>query len=303
MQPSTGPTAYTRRNVLQLLASGVAGSALLPSLARAADRADVRESEGEGEGEGESAPRVDRIGLQLYTVRSALAKDLEGTIAAVAAAGITELEFAGYYNKSPEWWRELMTRHRLSAPSTHEALPKTDEGWSAIMDRAAAMGHSLVVVPFVGADYRGSRDNWLRLVDRLNIGGEHAKKSGLQFGYHNHDFEFAPVGTDTGFNIIMQQSDAALVKIELDIYWAVKAGHDPLKIIRDWPKRVVACHVKDAGPAPERQMRDVGAGTIDFKTLLDEGRKQGLAHWFIEHDQPTDPLASIRASAAAMKKL
>lgn len=170
------------------------------------------------------------------------------------------------------------------------------------MDRAKAMGHELVIVPHVGTQYRGTRDNWLRLVDRLNVGGEQAKKAGLQFGYHNHDFEFAPVGDDTGFNIIVEQSDAALVKIELDIYWAVKAGHDPLKIMKDWPNRIVACHVKDAGPDPERQMRDVGAGTIDFKTLLADGRKHGLKHWFIEHDQPADPLASIRASAAAMLK-
>ncbi len=269
MEPVSGSPAYTRRNVLQLLASGVAGSALLPSLLRAAEQEHAINFD--------EARRINRIGLQLYTVRSALAKDLEGTIAAVAAAGITELEFAGYYNKPPEFWRELTARHKLTAPSTHEALPKTDDGWTAIMDRAKAMGHSLVIVPFVGGEYRGARDNWLRLVDRLNVGGEQAKKAGLQFGYHNHDFEFAPVGDDTGFNIIVEQSDAALVKIELDIYWAVKAGHDPLKIMTDWPNRIVACHVKDAGPAPERQMRDVGAGTIDFKKLP-QARTQILVH-------------------------
>ena len=289
MEPSSfGQSTLSRRKVLQLLAAGVAGSAILPLLARA-------ESSGFA-----ARRRIGRIGLQLYTVRSALAKDIEGTIAAVAAAGITELEFAGYYNKSPAWWRELLKQHGLTAPSTHEALPATDSGWPAILDRANSMGHDIVIVPFVGNSYRGSRDNWLKLSERLDIGALKAKAAGLQFAYHNHDFEFAPVDGTTGYEILTSQTDKALVKLELDMYWAVKAGHDPLAIMTQHSGRVICCHVKDASAAPERTMLDVGAGTIDFKTLLATGRTLGLKHWFIEHDQPTNPLASVNASAAAM---
>ena len=293
MEGSSCPPAYTRRRVLQRLAAGVAGSALLPSLTRAGavpEPFDVA-----------TARRIDRIGLQLYTVRRALAKDLDGTIAAVAAAGVTELEFAGYYDKSPAWWSETMTRHGLTAPATHEALPATDDGWPAIVDRAKGMGHAIVIVPFVGNSYRGTRDNWMTLAERLNTGAQQAKAAGLEFAYHNHDFEFAPVDGTTGYDILTSQTDASLVKLELDLYWAVKAGHDPLAIMKQHAGRVVCCHVKDAGPAPERTMRDVGAGTIDFKTLLAAGRGYGLRHWFIEHDQPADPLASVTASAAAMR--
>lgn len=289
MEPSSfGQSALSRREMLQLLAAGVAGSAILPLLARAESS------------EFAARRRIGRIGLQLYTVRSALAKDIEGTIAAVAAAGITELEFAGYYNKSPAWWRELLKQHGLTAPSTHEALPATDSGWPAILDRANGMGHDIVIVPFVGNSYRGSRDNWLKLSERLDIGALKAKAAGLQFAYHNHDFEFAPVDGTTGYEILTSQTDKALVKLELDMYWAVKAGHDPLAIMTQHSGRVICCHVKDASAAPERTMLDVGAGTIDFKTLLAKGRTLGLQHWFIEHDQPTDPLASVKASAAAM---
>lgn len=289
MEPSSfGQSALSRREMLQLLAAGVAGSAILPLLARAESS------------EFAARRRIGRIGLQLYTVRSALAKDIEGTIAAVAAAGITELEFAGYYNKLPAWWRELLKQHGLTAPSTHEALPATDSGWPAILDRANGMGHDIVIVPFVGNSYRGSRDNWLKLSERLDIGALKAKAAGLQFAYHNHDFEFAPVDGTTGYEILTSQTDKALVKLELDMYWAVKAGHDPLAIMTQHSGRVICCHVKDASAAPERTMLDVGAGTIDFKTLLAKGRTLGLQHWFIEHDQPTDPLASVKASAAAM---
>jgi len=287
---SFSESALSRREVLRLLAAGVAGSALLPALTYATSSDD------------EARRRIGRIGLQLYTVRSALSKDIEGTIAAVAAAGITELEFAGYYNKSPAWWTELLKKHALTAPATHEALPATDDGWPAIFDRAKGMGHEIVIVPFVSNTYRGTRDNWMRLAERLDTGAQQAKAAGLQFAYHNHDFEFAPVEGTTGYDILTSQTDASLVKLELDMYWAVKAGRDPLEIMTRHSGRVICCHVKDASAAPERTMLDVGAGTIDFKTLLAKGRTVGLKHWFIEHDQPTDPLASIRASAAAMLK-
>ncbi|MCO4101274.1 sugar phosphate isomerase/epimerase family protein [Gemmatimonas sp.] len=286
------PRITSRRDALRLMAAGVAGSVLLPQLAQASRFADVG-----------AVPRIDRIGLQMYTVRAALSKDIEGTVAAIAKAGITELEFFNPFGKDVAWWQALLKQHGLTAPSAHEALPKTDDGWKPIFERAQGMGHKLVVVPYVGDEFRGSKANWQRLADRLNAGATMAKAAGLQFGYHNHDFEFAPVDGTTGYEILTTQTDKDLVKLELDLYWAVKAGQDPLAIMKRWPGRIVAVHVKDAGPAPERKMMDVGTGTIDFKSILATGRKQGLRHWFIEHDNPTDAIASITASAAAMKTL
>jgi sugar phosphate isomerase/epimerase len=247
--------------------------------------------------------RLQRIGLQLYTVRAALRRDLEGTVAAVARAGVTDLEFFDLFGQSVPWWRAVLARHGLAAPSTHAPLPPTDAGWSAIFDRARAMGHQLVVVPWVGPEHRGSRSSWQRLAERLDIAALKARAAGLQFGYHNHDFEFAPVDGTTGWEVLTTQTDPTAVKLQLDLYWAVKAEQDPLAILRRWPHRVVAVHVKDAGPAPARRMMDVGAGTIDFRTILATGRRQGLAHWFIEHDDPADPIASVTTSAAAMRQL
>lgn len=276
----------SRRSALQLLAAGVAGGTLLPKLASA---------------DGSSHRRIDHIGLQLYTVRSALGKDLEGTLAAIAAAGITELEFAGYYDKPAKWWRDTMRAHGLTAPSSHIALPRSDADWAPHFAMAKDMGHHWVIVPFVGAEYRGA-DGFKRLADRLNSSGALAKAEGLRMGYHNHDFEFAPLDGGThGMAILLKNTDPSLVDFELDLYWTVKAGQDPLAMIKAHPGRFACCHVKDAGPAPARAMMDVGTGTIDFKTILAAGRKAGLQHWFIEHDQPTDALASIKASAAAMK--
>ena len=277
-------TRLTRRDVLRLLAAGVAGGSLLPHIAYA----DATPS----------LPRIDRMGLQQYTVRRALAKDIEGTIAAIAKTGITELEFFDMFGKDVAWWSTLLRKFNLTAPSTHEGLPKTDEEWGPIFDRAHGMGHTLVVVPSVGNEYRGSKANWMKLADRLDKGAAKARAAGLQFAYHNHDYEFAPVEGTTGYEILTTNTDAIAVKLEMDIYWTVKGGQDPLALMKRWPNRIVAVHVKDAGPAPERKMMDVGAGTIDFKTLLATGRKQGLQHWFIEHDTPADPIASITASAS-----
>jgi len=263
--------ALSRREALQLLAAGMAGSAVLPALAAAASSADSSADSSAESRHVAARRRIGRIGLQLYTVRSALSKDIEGTIAAVAAAGITELEFAGYFGKTPAWWSALLKRHALTAPATHEALPVTDDGWPAIFDRAHGMGHAIVIVPNVGNNYRGTRDNWMKLSERLNTGAQKAKAAGLQFAYHNHDFEFAPVGDTTGYEILTANTDASLVKLELDLYWAVKAGQDPLEIMTAHKGRVICFHVKDASAAPDRTMLDVGAGTIDFKMLLDEG--------------------------------
>lgn len=294
-------SALSRRSLLQLLAAGATGGALLPRLLRGAEHtgnnADARAEYVE------RRLRIERIGLQLYTVRRAMTTDLEGTIAAVAAAGITELEFAGYYNKSAQWWQDLMRGHGLTSPATHIGLPATDAGWEPHFAMSKAMGHTYVIVPSVGNAYRGA-DGFKRLADRLNSGGALARAMGLRLAYHNHDFEFAPLDIGgNGMSVLLANADPSVVEFELDIYWAVKGGQDPLKMIAAHPNRFACCHVKDAGPAPALEMVDVGAGTIDFAAILSAGRKVGLKHWFIEHDQPKDALASIAASAAAMKKL
>ncbi len=287
--PAVGlPDGVSRRELLRALAAGAVGGALLPHVAQAA-------------GDVGTARRIERIGLQLYTVRSALAKDLEGTLDAIAKAGITELEFAGTYNRDAAWWRAALQQRGLTAPATHEGMPATDEAWAPIFERANAMGHRIVIVPSPRVRSRTEKAAWQEFAARLNTAGQLARKAGLRFGYHNHDQEFAPLEGTTPYEILTKETDASLVLLELDLFWAVKAGQDPLALIRQYGKRIVCCHVKDATAAPERKMTEVGAGTIDFRRILAAGRQAGLEHWFIEHDNPADPIASMTASAAAMK--
>lgn len=293
-------SALSRRNMVRLLAGGVAGGVLLPQLARAAG---LTNADASGAAPLTNARRIDRIGLQLYTVRSALVKDLEGTLDAIAKAGITELEFAGYYNKDAAWWKAALAQRGFTAPATHEGMPATDADWAPIFERAKAIGHQFVIVPSPRVKTRTEKASWMEFAARLNTAGQMAKAAGLRFGYHNHDQEFRAVEDTTPYEILITQTDPALVTFEMDIFWTVKAGQDPLALMKRLGKRITCVHVKDATAAPELKMTDVGAGTIDFKTILKQGRANGLQHWFIEHDNPTDAIASITASAAAMKKL
>lgn len=272
----------SRRDLLRALTAGVAGGALLPLIARSAQA---------------HAWRVDRVGLQLYTVRKSMAKDVEGTIAAIAAAGVSEVEFAGYYERTGEQWRTMLKQYGLVAPSTHVGIPARNDLWKAHFDMANAVGHRWVVVPSVGDEYRGSVDKFKRLGDRLNESGRLARAAGLRMAYHNHDFEFVPLGKTNGYEIIMNTIDPTLVDMELDLYWVVKMRQDPLAMINRWPGRFQLCHIKDAGMWPFRQMKEAGAGTIDFGAILSRAKVAGFKHWYVELDHPSDDMATMKRSA------
>ena len=242
------------------------------------------------------------IGIQLYTVRKLMASDFDGTLAALAGIGYREVEFAGYFGRTPAQVRRSLRRHGLAAPSTHIPLPADDAAWQRTLDEAKAIGHQWVTIAWLDEPMRRTPDDWARVAERFNALGEQARRAGLRFAYHNHAFEFTRAGDTTLFDTLLARTDPALVDLEMDIYWVVKGGADPLAIIREHPGRFPLLHLKDATAAPERLMVDVGAGTIDFPALLAADRDT-LKHAFVEHDEPADPLASARASYSYLSKL
>lgn len=246
--------------------------------------------------------RIERIGLQLYTVRREMAKDVEGTLATVAAAGYKEVEFAGYFGKSPAEVRAILDRHGLAAPSVHVGSLAPDQ-WRQALDAAHVIGHHLVVIPWIPVEQRTGVDGYKRVAANFNRAAEEARAAGLQFAYHNHDFEFAPVAGQLPYDVLLAESDPKLVQMEMDLYWIVKGGQDPLAYFARWPGRFVAVHVKDSAGAPDHRMMDVGAGTIDFKKIFAHRAQAGIEHYFVEHDEPADAFASIRASCAYLKQL
>jgi len=246
--------------------------------------------------------RLEKVGLQLYTVRDKMKEDFEATLARVAEIGYKEVEFAGYFDHAPADVRAILDRHGLSAPSTHIALGEID-AWKASLDTAKAIGHDYVVVPWIPQEKRMTLDGWKNVADVFNRAAQMAHDTGLQFAYHNHDFEFPKMDGQIPYDLLLQNTDPKLVQLEIDLYWITKAGQDPLSYFARWPGRVPLVHVKDSAGAPEHKMADVGQGKIDWKRIFAKRDQAGIKHFFVEHDQPPQPFQDIAASYNYLKNL
>jgi len=228
-------------------------------------------------------------------------KDLEGTIARVAATGYREVEFAGYFGKSPRDVRALLDHHGLSSPSSHVSL--APDQWRAALDAAPVVGHRYLVIAWIPAEERHTLDDYKRWAERLNRAATEAKAAGLQLAYHNHDFEFVPLDGKLPYDVLLTETDPKLVQLEMDLYWIVKGGQDPLAYFARWPGRFPMVHVKDSAGPPDHKMAAVGAGKIDFRKIFVQSDQAGIRHYFVEHDNPDDPFASIRASYDYLQRL
>ena len=246
--------------------------------------------------------RISKVGVQLYSVRSLMEKDVEGTLAGVAAAGYAEVEFAGYFDKTPAEIKAMLDRHGLVSPSVHSGNI-TPDAWAKALDAAHVIGHQFIVMPWIPAELRKTLDDWKRIAADFNRLAAAAKAAGLQFAYHNHDFEFPLVEGKVPYDLLLAETDPNLVKLEIDLYWITKAGQDPLTYFARWPGRIPMVHVKDGKGPPDWAMTEVGSGTIDWKRIFAKSQQAGIQHYFVEHDQPADPIASITASCAYLKKL
>ncbi|MDP3773761.1 MAG: sugar phosphate isomerase/epimerase [Gemmatimonadales bacterium] len=242
-----------------------------------------------------SPGRLGPLGVQLYTVREEMRRDIERTLARVAEIGYREVEFAGYFGRTPRQVRAMLDANHLVAPGAHVGLD-TLEGDAAerTIEAARVIGHDYLIVAWTPAAWRRSLDDWRRVAERFNRAGERTRAAGIQFAYHNHDFEFRELEGRVPFDVLCEATDPRLVRIELDLFWIVHGGGDPLAFLRRWPGRVPLVHVKDR--TADGRMMDVGAGVIDWRGIFARRRQAGIRHFFVEHDEPADPWASIRAS-------
>jgi sugar phosphate isomerase/epimerase len=246
--------------------------------------------------------RLGKIGIQLYTVRDQMKADVEGTLARIAQIGYKEVEFAGYFDHPPEHIRAFLDRNGLTSPSTH-MMAADDAGWAKALDTAKAIGHEYVVAPWIPEEKRKTLDDWKRIAEGFNHVGQMAKDRGLQFAYHNHDFEFPKLDAQVPYDVLLQSTDPKLVQLEIDLYWITKAGQDPLAYFARWPGRTPLVHVKDSMGGPEHKMVDVGAGKIDWKRIFAKRDQAGIKHFFVEHDQPPQPFDDIAVSYKYLSQL
>jgi sugar phosphate isomerase/epimerase len=258
------------------------------------------------------AGQLNRIGVQLYTVRDLMKSDPSGTLAKVAAAGYQEVEFAGYFNLSPKDVRAAIDKAGLASPSNHIDYKTVISSFPQALDAAHIIGHTFLVNPWIDVDIRNHPDGWKQAAEAFNRAGEAAKKAGIQFAYHNHWFEFKPLADGTiPYDFLLKACDPQLVAMELDLCWINVAGADPLKYFDRHPGRFPLVHVKDVKKLPKPSpaegatidfeqifpdMTEVGSGVIDWKRIFAQSGKAGIQHYFVEHDKPADPIASIQQS-------
>ena len=244
------------------------------------------------------APRrkLKRVGLQLHTVRDLMKADLAGTLAKVAAIGYKEVEFAGYFGRPPAQIRELLRRNGLSSPSAHLPFDTLQNNWQKALDDGKTAGHHWVTIASIPEEERRTLDDWKSHAALFNRAATQAKSAGLRFAYHNHDVELRNVAGARPLDVLLNETDPSVVDFEMDLYWVVFGGGNPLDFFNRYPNRFRLLHVKDSSGTPDNRIVDVGQGKIDFRSIFAESDKAGTKHYFVEHDDPTDPIATIRNS-------
>lgn len=243
------------------------------------------------------------LGVQLYTVRDAMRREMELTLSRVRSIGYQEVEFAGYFGRTPLQVRAALGANGLAAPSVHLSLDDLTTKLEDTLDTSEIIGHRWLTLAWIDDRYR-TGDGFDRVADLLNAAGERAARRGMQIAYHTHDYIFHPRPDGViPLARFIERLDRRTVNIELDCYWAVKGGSDPRIWFDRYPGRFPMVHVKDAGHAPGFTMADVGAGVMDWRAIFALRQKAGIAHYFIEHDEPVEPWASITASYRYMSAL
>jgi len=243
---------------------------------------------------------LDRIGIQIYTVRSLMPHDPDGTLAALAGIGYTEVEMAGLYGIPAATMRQMLDRHGLTAVSGHVPLKAMRQDWSRALDDAAALGQHYIVCSSIDEAER-TPDGFRRAAEELNRLAESARSHGLQFGYHNHNYEFTAVGGAVPYEILLTRTDPKLVQMEVDLMWMVKGGGDPVAYFNRYPGRFPMVHVKDM--TRDGVMVDVGRGSIDFPAIFSHADQAGIKHFFVEHDEPPNPVADARVCYDYLRQL
>lgn len=250
------------------------------------------------------AAQIKRIGLQLYTIRNEMEKDFEGSLARVAQIGYKDVEFAGYFGRTPQQVKDLLKKNGLKSPSAHIGLNVFEEDLPKAIETGRILGQKYLVCPSLPEQRRKTVDDFKKLAELFNRFGAECKKAGIGFAYHNHAFEFQPIAGQMPYDLLLQNTDPKLVKMEMDIYWVVKANQDPVAYFQKYPGRFALVHVKDMDTTPDRGFAEVGRGNLDFKKIFGQSKKAGIKHYIVEQDRtPGNPFDSIKISWEYLNKL
>jgi sugar phosphate isomerase/epimerase len=277
----------SRRNFLKASGAFALGSMLLPDLAKATSRKTVSD-----------------VGLQLYTVRKEMLEDNVGTLKKIASLGYKEMESAGsekgsYYGLKPAEMKKICSDLGMTLRSGHVHY---DDKWQQTVDDAAEAGQEYLIVSVMPT--RGQTvDNYKSVAEVFNKAAEVAKKSNLVFGYHNHDSEFEKDNGKVLYDVLLDNSDPSLVKMEMDIGWVIVTGNDPIAYFTKYPGRFPLWHLKDMD-LKEKHSVEFGKGALDVKKMFENKKKSGMKYFFVEQEEYTGTaFECLKANMDYLQKL
>ncbi len=260
--------------------------------------------------------KVGKIGIQLYTVRDAMAADPVGTLKAIAAMGYDDVEVAGYkngeyYGMAPKEFKKVLDDLGLTITSGHTLTGAQDKSlfgtpinqFERYAEDAATIGQEYIVLAYLLDFERESSDHYKGIAELLNKCGQISAKHGVKMAYHNHDFEFFELDGKIPYDILLSETDASIVDMELDLYWTEKANVSAKKYFENHAGRFSLWHVKDMDNTDERFFTEVGNGIIDFEEIFKCKKKSGMKHFYVEQDacKNHQPIESVKISIDYLK--
>jgi sugar phosphate isomerase/epimerase len=275
----------TRRKFLKDTGAIAIGSVLLPAWMK-------------------DAKKVKNVGVQLYTFRSELAADAMGTLKQIASLGIKQIESARsnkghYYGLTAKEMKQACSDLGMTLRSGHVHI---DDKWKQTMDEAAESGQEYLICSTMPTNGQ-TVDNYKKVAERFNKAGEDCKKLGIKFGYHNHEYEFESENGQVLYDVLLNNTDAALVHMEMDLGWVVAGGKNPLDYFTNFEGRFPLWHLKDVNMATKKST-EFGKGGLDIVAVLKHRNQSGLKYFFVEQeDYGHTPLESMQYNMDYLKKV
>jgi len=289
-------------------------------------------------------PEIKRLGIQLFSLPKMLDQDFEGTLEMLSAIGYKEIELfgpysfsaeaakknwagaapmlgfsgSGYFGKSQSEVNALMKKHGFTVPAMHTDLDTLTTKMPELAAAANSLGAKYVVLPSIPDDKRKTAEDYKRMADQFNRIGEDAKKNGIRYAYHNHGYGFHEADGKRPIDIIFKETDPNLVFFEMDLFWTVAAGAEPVKLLEEHKGRYKLMHVKDmkekkqfsgdGGDASQwfalfPLMTSAGKGVLDMPTIIATAKRNGVDHFFVEQDLVAEPKVALKESFRYLKSL
>jgi len=248
---------------------------------------------------------LNRIGLELYSVRREMAKDFDGTLATIRQIGYTDVELLWSFDnfgKSPAQVKAALDREGLRAPSAHIAPITILVGWERRLDTAKLLGHDYLIAPGLTSDTSRTLDEWREWADKFNAAGAVARRAGIWLAFHNEPNHMKPIDGQVPYDVFVERTDPAVVRHQLDVGNMALGGGDALQYLERYRDRYWSFHLKDV-VADRSRDTELGAGVLDLRRIVAAIPNVAGKPCYVEQEGSTEPLASARRNFQFLRSL